>query len=378
MHPPPLPNRPHTSLGEEIKLFASTISYSFVAEGYELIEQDRQVKTVLGLCAMTGIKVPIWLVVEVKQAQQILAVKCTDYRMDFKQVYKGALGKFMLGYQKLDSEILEMFDENMAKAVAETANEWIQKRIRKPVERPQIEGKKSKEFHAKMSSLQHAKFSNRFELVELRLRDETAKNEAFRAKMEEKLGRFRTELDRLKSMPGYEVLPPIESIPKAPEESRPLPFYRFIDQDMADGLFKEAGRNHTLFFQFVSNWIFTDAERELGVRQLPQKKLFELEQILGYYYPQGSVEADRKLWRIYKSKLSQEATNKRRRQSNRQKRENSENPPEKRARLDREAKSPSSSNSVAERQRESASETRDPYEDTVDALLYTIKQEIVS
>ncbi|CAD5211141.1 unnamed protein product [Bursaphelenchus xylophilus] len=44
-----LPNRPHTSLGEEIKLSATTISYLYVAEKYELIEQDRQVKTVLGL-----------------------------------------------------------------------------------------------------------------------------------------------------------------------------------------------------------------------------------------------------------------------------------------------------------------------------------------
>ncbi|CAD5214216.1 unnamed protein product [Bursaphelenchus xylophilus] len=43
------PNRPQTSLGEEIKLFASTISYAYVAGRYELIKQDRQVKTLLGL-----------------------------------------------------------------------------------------------------------------------------------------------------------------------------------------------------------------------------------------------------------------------------------------------------------------------------------------
>ncbi|CAD5212026.1 unnamed protein product [Bursaphelenchus xylophilus] len=44
-----LPNRPHTSLGDEVKLFASTISYAYVAEQYELIGQDKQVRTVLGL-----------------------------------------------------------------------------------------------------------------------------------------------------------------------------------------------------------------------------------------------------------------------------------------------------------------------------------------
>ncbi|CAD5230416.1 unnamed protein product [Bursaphelenchus xylophilus] len=247
-----------------------------------------------------------WVVLDLLHKDQVLATSLYSCIPGFEKVVKGMKGRFtMTNGREEEAEILEVCDQRTAKQIVEFMNGYIKRRAQRAVEleneaidmanRPAGLATKF------ISSGRIDEYNERFDLIEQLLKDETEKNERFRTQMQEQFALYRIELDRIKALPGNEKL-----------VGKKVPLFRFVERDIVDALFKQSGSDHSKFFPLAFYAMFSEKERQGGVRLLPQEKLLEFEQVLRFYYPQETPEADEELWKLYKKKMSRYASNHRR------------------------------------------------------------------
>ncbi|CAD5230414.1 unnamed protein product [Bursaphelenchus xylophilus] len=250
-----------------------------------------------------------WVVLDLIDQDEVIATSVTSCLPGFETVAKGKKGKFMWHNGKEEeAEVMEVCDRLQAKQIAQFTMSYIYRRERRIAERANAESCSKQpaasglefSFSEDLLTSRLDTHQDQIDQLQQRVADEQAKNESFQAQILEQLASYKAEIERIKSLPGNEHL------------GKKVPKFRFLDQDVVEVFYQQAGNDPLKFFRFIYASLFTKEEKKRGIKQLSQEKLLEFEHLFKYYYPQDNPEADKELWTMYRKKMSRYATNQRR------------------------------------------------------------------